>query len=166
MFLLNSILIGSYIADDNNTLTIKPFLEENLEHTFYYFRLGSKGKLNGVPFDLTRKKEEKFLELKPNDFAEIQTFEKFTLSGKILGILGQCSFITGQGLQLIHSPFIDPRYNDPLNFGIKNLGNDIVNLEFGVDKIGKVSFFDISDTYPIRVNPDSSFAKRFTITKK
>lgn len=161
MFLLNSILIGSYLDEDNGTLSIDPFLDKNLEHTFYYFRLGAEGTLNGVPYSLSKKNEEKFLTLQPNDFAFIRTMETFTLSGKILGLLGQCSEISKQGLQLLHSPFIDPKFNKQLEFGIKNLNTKPISLELGVSKIGKVSFFDISDTYPIKIKPNSTFSKRF-----
>ena len=83
-----------------------------------------------------------------------------------MGILGQCSEITNMGLQLINSPFIDPKFNKPLRFGLKNLSNEDAILEFGVTKIGKVSFFDISDTYPIIIDESSTFAKRFRPNKK
>jgi deoxycytidine triphosphate deaminase len=165
MFLLNSILIGTYLEEDNGVLKITDFAPENLEHTFYYFRLGANASLNGKPMVLSNKIGHKFLTLEPNDFALITTLESFTLSAKILGILGQCSEITNQGLLLIHSPFIDPRYSNTLGFGIKNVSNETTTLEYGVDKIGKVSFFDISDTYPIKIDPYSSFAKRFLANK-
>ena len=161
MFLLNSIVIGDHLDEDNGTLSIAPFIEKNLEHTFYYFTLGGEGLLNGKPYSLSKKQSERYLTLEPNDFAIIKTIETFTLSGKVLGILGQCSEITKLGLQLLHSPFIDPKFNRPLEFGLKNLNNQAITLEFGVSKIGKVSFFDISDTYPIKVKKNSTFAKRF-----
>ena len=42
MFLLNKALIGGYIDDEqDHTLSISPYLDDNLEHTWYYFRLGS-----------------------------------------------------------------------------------------------------------------------------
>lgn len=167
MFLLNKALIGGYIDDEqDHTLSISPYLDDNLEHTWYYFRLGSEGSLNGKPFNLSNSINSKFLTLKPNDLAFIKSYETFTLSAKIMGILGQCSEITNMGLQLINSPFIDPKFNKPLRFGLKNLSNEDAILEFGVTKIGKVSFFDISDTYPIIIDESSTFAKRFRPNKK
>lgn len=161
MFLLNSILISQYLEEEDGTLAIDHFKPENLEHTFYYFRLGSEGTLNGTPFVLSKKRENRFLTLKPNDFATIKTIETFSLNAKLLGVLGQCSDISKSGLQLLHSPFIDPKFNKQLEFGIKNLNNKEVSLEYDISKIGKVSFFDISDTYPVRIKPNSTFAKRF-----
>lgn len=56
-------------------------------------------------------------------------------------------------------------YNGWLSIGIKNQLNTDVILKYG-DSIGKVSFYDISDTYPIEIvkgtHQDRLFAERAT----
>ncbi|HEX9927154.1 MAG TPA: hypothetical protein VGB02_01295 [Pyrinomonadaceae bacterium] len=159
MYLLNDAMIAKYIEDDNGILDISDYLRKNLGHTFYYFRLGSDVTLNGKVLKLSE--EERFLTLEPNDFAVIKTFERFSLSDNILGIFGQTRELAERGVQVLHSPFIDPRFKNRLILGIKNLGIEKIDLEYEVSKIGKVCFFNISDTYPINIKKNSDFYKRF-----
>jgi deoxycytidine triphosphate deaminase len=161
MYLLNSLLINSYVESESTTLFIKEYLSKNLQHTFYYFRLGSEGTHKGKPFELSNRRESKHLTLEPGDFAVIKTHEAFFLSEQILGIFGQSSDLAKEGLQVLHSPFIDPGFKGQLKFGIKNLNNIAVSLEFAVSLIGKVCFFDISDTYPINIKKNSIIYKKF-----
>jgi deoxycytidine triphosphate deaminase len=161
MFLLNSLLIHSYVESESPTLNIAPYLAKNLQHTFYYFRLGSEGTINGKPFKLSNKREEKHLTLEAGDFATIKTHEAFYFSEQILGIFGQSSDLSKDGLQVLHSPFIDPGFKGQLKFGIKNLNNVPISLEYEVTRIGKICFFDISDTYPINIKKNSIIYKKF-----
>lgn len=159
MFLLNSLLITEYVEKDEGLLSITDFVPKNLQHTFYYFRLGSEGLLNGEPYKLDYQKDK--LTLAPNDFANIKTHEAFYLSEKFLGIFGTVTDLAKNGLQLLHSPFIDPGFKGPLKFGIKNLSNQPVTLKFEESRIGKICFFDISDTYPINVKKNSIIYRKF-----
>lgn len=161
MFLLNHQLIRNYVESNSSILDIWNFKLENLQHTFYYFRLGSEGLINGNPFKLSADSNNKALTLQPNDFAIIKTHETFAISEKLIAIFGQSTDLTKKGLQLVHSPFVDPKFKGKLELGIKNINNKPISLEYKQQIIGKISFFDISDTYPIVVNPNSKIAKKF-----
>ena len=161
MFLLNHQLIRNYVESNSSILDIWEFTLENLQHTFYYFRLGSEGQINDNPFKLSEGSGTNLLTIEPNDFALIKSHETFNLSDKILAIFGQPSDLVKKGGQLLHSPFVDPRFKGKLELGIKNIGNKPIILEYKKQIIGKISFFDISDTYPIVVNPNSKIAKKY-----
>jgi deoxycytidine triphosphate deaminase len=148
-------------SESETPALINPYLRKNLQHTFYYFRLGDGVKKNGKSISLSNKREERYLDLEPGDFAVIKTLEKFALSEQLIGIFGQTSELAKNGIQVLHSPFIDPGYIGELEIGIKNVGPETFNLEYGASRIGKVCFFDISDTYPINIKKTSDFYKRF-----
>ncbi|QXU42138.1 hypothetical protein [Pedobacter sp. D749] len=159
MFLLNHHLILGHIKSNTSSLNIWNFKESNLEHTFYYFRLGSEGQINGNPFKLDS--DNRFLTIEPNDFAIIRTHETFTLSDKIMALFGQSSDLIKKGAQLLHSPFVDPLFKGKLEVGIKNISSKQIVLEYKKQIIGKISFFDISDTYPIVLNPSQLLSEKF-----
>ncbi len=161
MFLLNHHLILEHIKQNSSVLNIWNFRQENLEHTFYYFRLGSEGQINGNPFKLSEELENRFLTIKPNDYAIIKTHETFDISSKIMALFGQSSDLIKKGGQLLHSPFVDPMFKGKLEVGIKNISNKDIILEYKKQIIGKISFFDISDTYPIVLKPNSLLSKKF-----
>jgi hypothetical protein len=161
MYLLNHQLIHNYVESNSPYLNIWNFKLTNLQHTFYYFRLGSEGLINGNPFKLSTDPENKLLTLQPDDFAVIKTHETFDISEKLIAIFGQSSDLTKKGLHLIHSPFIDPKFRGKLELGIKNISKNPITLEYQKQIIGKISFFDISDTYPIVLNPNSKIAQKF-----
>lgn len=161
MFLLNHQLISNYVENNSPILNIWKFRKENLQHTFYYFRLGSEGQINGNPFKLGEEPENKLLTIEPDDFAIIKSHETFSISNKILAIFGQSSDLIKKGGQLLHSPFIDPMFRGKLELGIKNISKKPIVLEYKKQVIGKISFFDISDTYPIVLNPNSQISKKF-----
>lgn len=162
MYLLNSTLIQAYVnADNGSPLSIEEFSAKNLQHTFYYFRLGNEGTLNGIAYDLSNKKSLGKLVLQPGDFAVVTTYETFQISTKIIGLFGQTSDLAKEGIQVLQSPFLDPGFNGKLKFGMVNLSKESVEYLAGKDIIGKVSFFDISDTYPVRVKKNSIIDKKF-----
>lgn len=161
MFLINSLLINSYLETKSPTLEILKFNKKGLQHTFYYFRFGGEGSINGEAFYIKDCSECKSITLEPGDFAEIKSLETFNLGEQVMGIIGQSSDLIQHGIQLLHSPFIDSGYKGQLSFGLKNLSNKKFHLEFEKTIIGKVSFFDISDTYPIDIKKNSIFYKRY-----
>lgn len=150
MFLLNDQLLNEYWDKE---LVIDHGVRANMHGTYYYFRLGGpyelwdEGGHKYITGDL-RHGGEKTIVIPPNGFVKIKTKEYFRLSNKFLGILGPITNLLSEGLELLHSPFIDPLFRGHLDMAVKNLLNRKAELQLGSD-IGKVAFFDISDTYPI-----------------
>lgn len=88
-------------------------------------------------------------EIPPKGYVSIESLERFHCSDKVIGIFGQNSNLILQGLRLNHSPTIDPTFTGVLDMGIENLLDWPVPIKYA-DPIAKISFFDISDTYPIK----------------
>ena len=169
MYLLNNRTIEKCISDracgNNSILDIKHFEPQNLEHTFYYFRLGAKYKdrLSNNWHELTD--EGRILKIPGNSYFTIRSLERFETSNQVLGIMGQSTDLIKYGLILVHSPYIDPVYNGPLVLGIHNPLPEEVSLELG-QTLGKVSFFNISDTYPIVTRESSMYTEKLDIRSK
>src|SRR5688572_25102693 len=111
MYLLNHDQIRRYVAAPLGTyLDIVNFNEDRLQHTSYYFSLGRDYEIaEGDGFKLSRLDgERKHLVLPPNGYAVIKSHETFILSDKVMGIIGPVSDFVRWGLELVHSPFIDP----------------------------------------------------------
>ena len=122
--------------------------------TFYYFRLGSNVRIwpghdrQERSIELDRQPNASY-ELPPGAFATVFSYESFYCSERIFALFGQStSLAIDHGLQLVHGPTIDPRFNNPLKLGLKNLLDEPVTIRFK-QQLGKVLFFDISDTYPL-----------------
>ena len=69
------------------------------------------------------------------------------------------------GLTLVNSLFIDPLYpgpdaTAPLELGLVNLNDSSAAIPAGT-ALGKVAFFDISDSGPITLMPGSDIAIKF-----
>src|SRR2546427_4637592 len=119
-------------------LVIHDYLESNHSQTFYKFRYGAKD-ANGK----VGKSEAVVLEA--GAYEPIWSLEEFGLSERVLAVFGHSSDLFLRGLELIHSPFIDPGFPGKLQLVIRNFSNSQVTLSVG-DVIGKITFFDISDT--------------------
>jgi deoxycytidine triphosphate deaminase len=154
MYLLNAQQISKHVQGPRgHYLDIVNFDESKLQHTSYYFRLGEHCEIltGTTEHQIIRLTEEKpYLTLGPQGYAVVKSHETFLLSDKLIGVLGQTTKLAENGLELVHSPFIDPLYYGPLVFGLSNRLAKTVRIRLG-DRIGKVSFFDISDTYPVSV---------------
>jgi deoxycytidine triphosphate deaminase len=167
MYLLNASEIRAAVDEPvGMRIDISHFEPRNLQHTSYYFRLGSRysrrGPAKGSYYDQPGELSEgnAFLNLEPWESVMVWSYEAFKLDHQILGIFGGVSDIARLGLSLNHSPFIDPLYPNrsvgaPLELGIQNLANEPASLRLH-DTIGKVSFFDVSDTYPKPTIEDGS----------
>jgi deoxycytidine triphosphate deaminase len=126
---------------------INPYEEKNHISNFYYFRLGEKH----VEDNATIKNGN--LIIPKNGFVRVFSLEQFKLSRRVMAMLGNRSTLVEQGLQLIHSPTIDPGYPDSvltghpgyLILGIRNNTSKDVRLPLE-ERIGKILFYDISDT--------------------
>lgn len=119
-------------------LKIHNYVPESHKQTFYKFRYGApddNGKV-GKPVPLN---------LKRGSSAAIWSLEGFELSERVLAVFGHSSDLFRRGLELIHSPFIDPSFKGQLQLVIRNFSEREVRLS-PEEIIGKVIFFDISDT--------------------
>ena len=95
----------------------------------------------------------------------IWSYEAFRLEAGLLGIMGPVSDIARFGVNLICSSFIDPRYPDdelsaPLEMGLQNLSGNpaVVPARY---RIGKVVFFDVSDTAIESIDPTTAIGRKF-----
>jgi hypothetical protein len=157
MFLLNDHMIAEHNSP-NGILEIAPFDKTALCPTYYYFRLGAqyrkwiKETSTWQPRDLSQGNE--ILNVGANEYLLIQSYERFRCSKQILAIFGQSSALTRKGIKLVHSPFVDPNFPAPddagyLELGLKNELDRPVQLKFR-ERIGKICFYNVADTYPIR----------------
>ena len=175
MYLLNADQIRRAVEGPRGQrLDIRGFSASCLQHTSYYFRLGkfvTRLKSTGNRADAFDRVIEDlstgngFLNLRPREYVYVESFEQFQLDAKTLGIFGGISDITARALQLVHSPFIDPlfpgeREHGYLKLGLMNLTEADASIQYQ-DKIGKVSFFDVSDTYPVDLIPGSDSEMKF-----
>ena len=76
---------------------------------------------------------------------KIWSLESFHLTDRVLGLFGSTSALALRGLQLVHSPAIDPLFEGSLELGIRNVSASDVELKVG-DSIGKLQLFDVSDS--------------------
>lgn len=164
MYLLNRQQLIRHAEDPtSNYLRIVNFLRKNLQHTSYYFRLGDVYKIVESPDKKELKqltKSNPILTLEPNQYALVRSEEIFRLSDKVKAVVGSCGDSIQNGLLVNYSPFIDPLYDGYLEVGIKNLLDKPIHLRI-FENLGKLSFFDISDTYPIDIVPKSIQAIKF-----
>lgn len=119
-------------------LRIHNYLPENHQQTYYKFRYGAPdvdGKV-GKPG---------VIQMKRSSSAAIWSLEGFELSERVFAIFGHTSVLFKRGLELIHSPFIDPGFPGQLQLIIRNFSDHEVSLTPG-EILGKIMFFDISDT--------------------
>jgi deoxycytidine triphosphate deaminase len=154
MFLLNNLEIKNSVVQKNKAyLCIDNYEEKYLQHTFYYFRIGT---IKSPNISSNSNK----ITLTPGSYILIESFEIFYLGDKIIGIIGQSTDLINDGLQLNYSPFIDPLFKGRLGFGLKNISENNIVLEIG-QIIGKVTFFDIADSHPVKIDFGSMIEDKF-----
>lgn len=158
MYLLNKETIFTENKKEFGILEIKPLKPGNLLPTYYYFRLG--GDVTRWDSDTGEKIKEdisqpgnRILKIHPGEFILVRSRERFRCSKRVLGIFGNSSRLLKQGLTIRNSPFIDPNFPHPtdpgyLDIALKNELPISIKLQYE-DKIGKISFFNVSDTYPV-----------------
>lgn len=167
MYLLNDALIEQYVnayrGSSDDFMDIENFDQDMLQHTSYYFRLGAEWDLFDGDGDARPQRlsaTADVLTIPPRGYVVVKSHEVFRLSSRILGIFGSVSALAARGLQMNNSAYLDPLFSGALTVGIENK-LDSENVIRWKEKIGKVSFFDISDTYPIRVRPGSIQERTF-----
>ena len=138
MFMISKFMYDA-VYSPREFLKINPYEAKNHIGNFYYFRLGAKDE-NGkaVPID-------KRLTIPKNGFVSVWSLEEFSFGERVLGLFGNLSALVRKGLQLVHSPSIDPGFQGSLALGIRNNISEPINLVIG-ENIGKILFFDVSDT--------------------
>ena len=96
----------------------------------------------------------------------MRSFEDFALGERVMGIIGGTTDVARRGVGLLHGPFIDPLYpsgeanTGPLWLTLVNHSRSAVSFELG-DRIGKITFYEVSDTYPVVLDPKSVAARAF-----
>ncbi|MBI3668031.1 MAG: hypothetical protein HY236_17670, partial [Acidobacteria bacterium] len=110
----------------------------NHYQSYYYFRFAAIDK-GGVP-DMS----SSHITVPSNGFIRIWSLEGFELSQRVLGLFGGISDLGLKGLQLIHSPSIDPGFKGALALGIRNLTSEDVELT-RAERIGKLLLFDVTE---------------------
>jgi deoxycytidine triphosphate deaminase len=142
MFLISKFvyeaMAKSKLHETTAYLKIHNYSSDNHSHTFYKFRYGApddKGNV-GTPVPLN---------LKRGSYTAVWSLEGFELSERVLAVFGHSSDLFLRGLELIHSPFIDPTFRGQLQLIVRNFSDHDVRLS-PEDIIGKATFFDISDT--------------------
>lgn len=126
--------------DKQKLLKIEPYEPKHHINNFYYFRFGGVNEGDKV----VRVNED--VEVAPNGFIQIWSLERFELSDRIVALFGNLSAMVSKGLDLIHSPSIDPGFSGSLALGLRNNLSVPVTLQ-AHDKIGKILFFDCADTF-------------------
>jgi dUTPase len=120
-------------------LRIEPYAEKRFLNSFYYFGLGALDESEGVvPLDGP-------LRIRPGAVEAVYSDERFDMSGRVLGIIGNISTVLHRGLELLASPSIDPGFGGNLQVQLKNNGPDTVSLSPGA-LLGKCIFFDVSES--------------------
>lgn len=155
------------VSQPGGPLSIEPFSDDHLQHTSYYLRLGDTfiRPSDGLVDD-ERHLGANLLTFQPGEYLIVQSHERFALDETVLGIMGGVSDSARQGLALVAGQFIDPLfpgdrgYPAPLEFGLKNMSESVAAIRKH-DPIAKISFFDVSDSHGIELDPSSLAARKY-----
>ena len=139
MFMISKFMFDAAYANQKH-LKIEPYEPKYHINNFYYFRFGGINEGG----DVVNTNQD--VEIAPNSFIRIWSLEKFELSDRIFALFGNLSAMVNKGLNLIHSPSIDPGFSGSLSLGLRNNLNVPVTLN-AHEKIGKIIFFDCADTF-------------------
>jgi len=121
-------------------LEIEPYEPKHHINNFYYFRFG------GVKEAAKVVRPNENVEVAPHGFMQIWSLERFELSDRIVALFGNLSAMVSKGLDLVHSPSIDPGFSGSLALGLRN-NLDVPVILQAHEKIGKILFFDCADTF-------------------
>jgi len=95
MYLLNNTQITKSVFDTKiKYLGIENFEKQNLQHTSYYFRLGTtyvKFNKDGKVNNFEMPEDNQILIIKPNEYVIVDSVEVFSLNNKIYGTIGSLS---------------------------------------------------------------------------
>jgi len=139
MFMISKFMFDATYHNQKH-LKIEPYEPKHHINNFYYFRFGGVKEGDKV----VRVNED--VELASHGFIQIWSLERFELSDRIVALFGNLSTMVSKGLDLIHSPSIDPGFSGCLALGMRNNLSVPVTLQ-AQEKIGKILFFDCADTF-------------------
>lgn len=160
MYLLNSSKILEYSNQSPfQDLHIKYLSEDNLNPSSYYFRIGNHFSENRGDKWQTLSEKNQTITIQPNQLILVTSLESFRLSKRVFGIIGPSTDMQKYGLRILYGQFIDPMFDGHLEIGIHNPFNESISIKFK-ETLGKVCFFDVSDTYPILDNDAHSVYKK------
>jgi deoxycytidine triphosphate deaminase len=173
VYLLNRTQIDK--AKKAADLSIGGFSADQLEHTFYYVRLGmtvERSTRDGWKRQDYRDGDS--FELAAGGCVRVRSLETFALSARVFGILGSKSDLADEGVALLHGPFVDPLYprgsrksdaaNEvvaPLHLALVNHSQQPFKLTCGHTEIAKLCLFNVADTYPVKLKKGSPADKKF-----
>jgi hypothetical protein len=165
MYLLNRAQIKAEMK--SGALQIGAFNRQRLHHTFYYVALGRDIERQDPKTGKWRPEqlsEGQQLTIDAGACVRVKSFETFALKECVVGMLGSTSRLSLDGVALLHGSSIDPMYpppdaggqvlSAPLEMALVNHGLRAVKIPWGDQPIAKISFFDSSDTYPIKPRKD------------
>ena len=161
-------ILASVTDRSEDLLMITHFDERMLQHASYYFRLGrrySPQPRTSRTMDSVTMADGDVISLTGHGYTVIESYERFTLSSRTLAIIGPSSDLVDSGLLMVHGPVVDPLFDGRLSLGLWNLSPVVVELTV-TQVIGKLIFFDISDSGPIEVVPGSSIDMKFKRRKQ
>lgn len=142
MFLISKFAYDAMTKSRHDNISkyiiIHQYAEKNHKQTYYKFRYGA-------PDDNGEVGKVSPINLSAGAYASVWSLEGFELSERVLAIFGHSSSLFKRGLELIHSPFIDPSFKGQLQLVVRNFSDKEVILN-SKDALGKITFFDISDT--------------------
>lgn len=139
MFMISRFMYDAAYKSQGH-LKIEPYEIKYHINNFYYFRIGALKEGDKVIAI------EKEFTLSPNDFQRVWSMERFEFSDRVFALFGNLSAMVEKGVQLVHSPSIDPGFKGSLALGIKNNSDKPVKIQLG-ERIGKIIFFDCADTF-------------------
>ena len=123
----------------NEDINIRPYEDSLFASSCYYFRLGGFQE-GGKAIPILQP-----VELKKNEIRPVFSLETFTLSNRVVALIGPCSELLLSSILLHNSPIIDPGFSGSLELLIENRADKVIRLEPGM-RIGKAVFFDIANT--------------------
>lgn len=139
MFMISKFMFdAAYKAQGH--LVIDPYETRNHINNFYYFRLGGI-KQNGKTIPIKNP-----ISLRANSFNHIWSLESFQFNDRVFAFFGNVSSLVKIGVDLVHSPTIDPGFSGSLELGLRNNTDSEVVLD-PYETIGKIIFFDCADTF-------------------
>ena len=115
-------------------IVIHQYAEENHRQTYYKFRYGATDD-NGEVGKVTP------INLSAGTYASVWSLEGFELSERVLAIFGHSSSLFKRGLELIHSPFIDPSFKGQLQ--VKALSAEADSLKLSRLQAGLGSYREV-----------------------
>lgn len=109
---------------------ISPFSPDHVKHSAYELSIGDGFYTTDLDGKRNLYKNEQF-EIKPGQFAMLETKETINIPNMILGLISIKASIKFRGLINVSGFHVDPGYKGKLVFSVYNAGTQIITLEAG-----------------------------------